>query len=110
MCVLNMANREGKGLKAFVFAVNLQVPGREPHNAIFYYVTEDPIPIRSLLYHLHHRIAQMEMGTAERVDCVVADDRERVSGEAVSGFKWRKLGRGLSMLKHGHQKPHRKTG
>ncbi|KAH9297644.1 hypothetical protein KI387_029326, partial [Taxus chinensis] len=55
-------------------------------------------------------IAQMEMGSAERVDCVVADDKEKVSGEAGSGFQWSKLGRGLSMLKHGHQKPHCKTG
>eukprot|EP01018_Ginkgo_biloba_P005124 Gb_19451 [translate_table: standard] len=54
MAALRKAQARGKGLKAFVFAVNLQVPGREHHNAVFYYVTEDPIPAGSLFYRFIH--------------------------------------------------------
>lgn len=37
-------------LKAFIFAINLQVPGREQHSAVFYFVTEEAIPHGSLLH------------------------------------------------------------
>lgn len=50
MQALHEAQTEGHCLKAFVFAVNLQVPGRDHHSAIFYYVTEDIIPQGSLFY------------------------------------------------------------
>lgn len=210
MSALKRANHDGKASNAFIFAVNLQVPGREPYSAIFYYVTEDPIPPGSLFdrfireddnfrnsrfkivnrivkgpwivkatvgnyaacllgkaltcrYMRGHnyleidvdigssalasaichlalgytscvtvdmgflvesqaeeelpekilgavRIAQMEMGSAARVDSLVADERERASGEAGSRFQRSKLGRGLSMLKSGHQKSLCKTG
>ncbi|KAJ9536927.1 hypothetical protein OSB04_029660 [Centaurea solstitialis] len=36
--------------KSFVVAVNLQVPGRDHHSAVFYFATDDPIPAGSLLY------------------------------------------------------------
>lgn len=55
MATLRRAQGEGRALKAFVFAVNLQVPGREQqHSAVFYYATEDPIPPGSLLYRFVH--------------------------------------------------------
>ncbi|KAJ4962298.1 hypothetical protein NE237_022237 [Protea cynaroides] len=41
-------------LKTFVFAINLQVPGREQHSAVFYFATDDPIPPGSLLYRFIH--------------------------------------------------------
>ncbi|OVA13038.1 protein of unknown function DUF1336 [Macleaya cordata] len=44
----------GKSLKSFIFAVNLQVPGRENHSAVFYFATDDPIPIGSLFYRFVH--------------------------------------------------------
>ncbi|KAM7275036.1 hypothetical protein ACFE04_016902 [Oxalis oulophora] len=47
---LKKANSQNKSLKSFVFAVNLQVPGKDHHSAVFYYATEDPIPTGSLLY------------------------------------------------------------
>lgn len=40
---------QGQCLKSFIFAVNLQVPGREHHNAVFYYSTDGPIQPGSLL-------------------------------------------------------------
>ncbi|XP_047328377.1 protein ENHANCED DISEASE RESISTANCE 2-like [Impatiens glandulifera] len=36
--------------KTFLFAINLQVPGREHHSAVFYFSTDDPIPNGSLLH------------------------------------------------------------
>lgn len=55
MAALRRAQGEGRALKAFVFAVNLQVPGREQqHSAVFYYATEDPIPPGSLFYRFLH--------------------------------------------------------
>ncbi|CBI21181.3 unnamed protein product, partial [Vitis vinifera] len=39
---------------AFIFAVNIQVPGREHHSAVFYFATEDPIPPGSLFYRFIH--------------------------------------------------------
>ncbi|KAJ8758769.1 hypothetical protein K2173_000490 [Erythroxylum novogranatense] len=47
---LRNAQSQGKSLKSFIFAVNLQVPGKDMHSAVFYYGTEDPIPQGSLLY------------------------------------------------------------
>ncbi|EEF46834.1 lipid binding protein, putative [Ricinus communis] len=47
---LKKSQSQGNSLKSFVFAVNLQVPGKEQHSAVFYFVTEDPIPTGSLLY------------------------------------------------------------
>lgn len=36
--------------KTFVLAVNLQVPGRDQHSAVFYFATDEAIPSNSLLY------------------------------------------------------------
>ncbi|XP_041016686.1 protein ENHANCED DISEASE RESISTANCE 2-like [Juglans microcarpa x Juglans regia] len=47
---LGKAQALGKSLKSFIFAVNLQVPGKDHHSAVFYFATEDPIPSGSLLY------------------------------------------------------------
>ncbi|KAK7311921.1 hypothetical protein RJT34_10395 [Clitoria ternatea] len=47
--VLRKAQAQGKSLKSFIFAVNLQVPGKEHHSAVFYFATDDPIPSGSLL-------------------------------------------------------------
>ncbi|GLT87728.1 hypothetical protein SLE2022_057940 [Rubroshorea leprosula] len=47
---LKKAQSEGKSLKSFIFAVNLQVLGKDYHSTVFYFATEDPIPYRSLLY------------------------------------------------------------
>lgn len=47
---LKKAQSQGKSLKSFIFAVNLQVPGKDQHSAVFYFATEDPIPLGSLLY------------------------------------------------------------
>ncbi|KAH7574015.1 hypothetical protein JRO89_XS03G0240200 [Xanthoceras sorbifolium] len=47
---LRKAQSQGRSLKSFVFAVNLQVPGKDQHSAVFYFATEDPIPSGSLLY------------------------------------------------------------
>ena len=41
---------KGKSMKSFVFAVNLQVPGKDHYSAVFYFATQDPIPTGSLLY------------------------------------------------------------
>ncbi|KAB2049781.1 hypothetical protein ES319_A13G200900v1 [Gossypium barbadense] len=47
---LKKAQSQGKSMKSFVFAVNLQVPGKDHYSAVFYFGTEDPIPPGSLLY------------------------------------------------------------
>ncbi|KDP33480.1 hypothetical protein JCGZ_07051 [Jatropha curcas] len=47
---LKKVQSQGKSMKSFIFAVNLQVPGKEQHSAVFYFVSEDPIPPGSLLY------------------------------------------------------------
>ncbi|PON73171.1 hypothetical protein PanWU01x14_060120 [Parasponia andersonii] len=47
---LRKAQAQGKSLKSFIFAVNLQVPGKDQHSAVFYFATEDPVPSGSLLY------------------------------------------------------------
>ncbi|XP_057959719.1 protein ENHANCED DISEASE RESISTANCE 2-like [Malania oleifera] len=40
--------------KTFIVAVNLQVPGRDHHSAVFYFATDDPIPLGSLLGRFVH--------------------------------------------------------
>ncbi|VFQ89873.1 unnamed protein product [Cuscuta campestris] len=52
MEALREAQSRGKSLKAFLLAVNLQVPGREHHSAVFYFSTRDDAPLDpgSLLY------------------------------------------------------------
>ncbi|XP_004291985.1 PREDICTED: uncharacterized protein LOC101306113 [Fragaria vesca subsp. vesca] len=47
---LRKAQAQGKSLKSFIFAVNLQVPGKDQHSAVFYFAAEDPIPSGSLLH------------------------------------------------------------
>uniref|UniRef100_A0A0C9QX57 TSA: Wollemia nobilis Ref_Wollemi_Transcript_1871_1539 transcribed RNA sequence n=1 Tax=Wollemia nobilis TaxID=56998 RepID=A0A0C9QX57_9CONI len=200
------AFKKANCLKNFVFAVNLQVPGREPHSAVFYFAAEDPIPAGSLLYRFIHeddnfrnarfkivnrivkgpwivkatvgnyaacllgkaltcryvrgpnyfevdvdigssalasailhlalgyvssvtvdmaflveaqaeeemperivgavRISQMEMGSAERVGNISAGEEPEkmppAETAAAVGFQWSKLGKGLSLRKHGH--------
>lgn len=44
----------GKSLKTFILAVNLQVPGKDQHSAVFYFATDDPIPSGSLLHRFVH--------------------------------------------------------
>ncbi|XP_002985462.2 protein ENHANCED DISEASE RESISTANCE 2-like [Selaginella moellendorffii] len=51
---LDLAQAQREGLKSFVFAVNLQVPGKENYSAVFYYATDDPIAPGSLLYRFIH--------------------------------------------------------
>ncbi|GAU27059.1 hypothetical protein TSUD_314210 [Trifolium subterraneum] len=46
---LKEAQSNGKSLKSFIFAVNLQIPGKEHHSAVFYFATEDPVQSGSLL-------------------------------------------------------------
>ncbi|KAJ1430169.1 Protein ENHANCED DISEASE RESISTANCE 2, C-terminal [Sesbania bispinosa] len=48
---LRKAQAQGRSMKSFVFAVNLQIPGgKEHHSAVFYFATEEPDPAGSLLY------------------------------------------------------------
>ncbi|KAK4760153.1 hypothetical protein SAY87_023284 [Trapa incisa] len=47
---LGKAQAAGTSLKSFIFAVNLQVPGKDHHSAVFYFAAEEPIPRGSLLY------------------------------------------------------------
>lgn len=54
MQALRRAHAHGQSLKSFIFAVNLQIPGRDYHHAIFYYVLDDPIPHSSLLHRFIH--------------------------------------------------------
>lgn len=51
---LENAHAHGEGLKAFVLAVNLMIPGKEHHSAVFYFETEEPIRQGSLLYRFIH--------------------------------------------------------
>lgn len=46
---LRRAQSRGESMKSFVFAVNLQVPGKEHHSAVFYFATEEPVHPGSLL-------------------------------------------------------------
>ncbi|CAM6098198.1 unnamed protein product [Calypogeia fissa] len=48
------AHAHGEALKAFVLAVNLMIPGKDHHSAVFYFVTEEPIVHGSLLYRFIH--------------------------------------------------------
>ncbi|KAL5977903.1 hypothetical protein ACLOJK_036926 [Asimina triloba] len=54
MSALRRAQSSGRCLKSFIFAVNLQVPGRDHHSAVFYFATDDPLPPNSLLYRFVH--------------------------------------------------------
>ncbi|KAF3446150.1 hypothetical protein FNV43_RR11329 [Rhamnella rubrinervis] len=47
---LRKAQAQGKSLKSFIFAVNLQVPGKDHHSAVFYFATDDAVQPGSLLY------------------------------------------------------------
>lgn len=51
---LRKAQDRGQSLKTFLFAVNLQIPGRDHHSAVFYFATDEPIPSGSLLYQFIH--------------------------------------------------------
>ncbi|OIV96451.1 hypothetical protein TanjilG_09878 [Lupinus angustifolius] len=46
---LRRSQANNNSMKSFIFAVNLQIPGKEHHSAVFYYATEEPIPSGSLL-------------------------------------------------------------
>ncbi|GAB4836706.1 hypothetical protein Ancab_001620 [Ancistrocladus abbreviatus] len=46
---LSFQRSNGNFLKTFVFAVNLQVPGRDHYSAVFYFSTDEPIQPGSLL-------------------------------------------------------------
>ncbi|WCJ30450.1 hypothetical protein M5689_012010 [Euphorbia peplus] len=50
MLALKNAQSRGESMKTFILAVNLQVPGKDQHSAVFYFATEDPIPPGSLLH------------------------------------------------------------
>ncbi|KAH7674748.1 Protein ENHANCED DISEASE RESISTANCE 2 C-terminal protein [Dioscorea alata] len=54
MAALRRAQSSGKSKKSFIIAVNLQVPGREAHSAVFYFAAEDPIQPGSLLFRFIH--------------------------------------------------------
>ncbi|KAH7433548.1 hypothetical protein KP509_07G074600 [Ceratopteris richardii] len=47
---LRRCHDHDQGLEDFILAVNLQIPGRDYHHAVFYFVSSDPIPSGSLLY------------------------------------------------------------
>ncbi|KAI4337226.1 hypothetical protein L6164_015669 [Bauhinia variegata] len=47
---LRKAQAQGGSLKSFIFAVNLQVPGKDHYSAVFYFASEEPIPAGSLLH------------------------------------------------------------
>ncbi|XP_077238413.1 enhanced disease resistance-like protein (DUF1336) [Tasmannia lanceolata] len=51
---LRRSQSAGKSLKTVIFAVNLQIPGREHHSAVFYFATDDPIQPGSLFYRFLH--------------------------------------------------------
>ncbi|KAG0473519.1 hypothetical protein HPP92_015376 [Vanilla planifolia] len=51
---LRRAHSLGRSLKSFLLAINLQVPGRECHSAVFYFASEDPIQPGSLLHRFVH--------------------------------------------------------
>lgn len=46
---LRQAQAQHNSLKSFIFAVNLQVPGKDHHSAVFYFFTDEPIQSGSLL-------------------------------------------------------------
>ena len=47
---LRKAQSQGQSLKSFILAVNLQILGKDHHNAVFYFATKDHIPFGSLLH------------------------------------------------------------
>ncbi|KFK44395.1 hypothetical protein AALP_AA1G251900 [Arabis alpina] len=49
---LRQAQSRGESLNSFIFAVNFQMPTKEPHSMVLYFATEDPIPSDSLLHQL----------------------------------------------------------
>ncbi|KFK23465.1 hypothetical protein AALP_AAs58859U000300 [Arabis alpina] len=49
---LRQAQSRGESLNNFIFAVNFQIPTKEPYSMVLYYATEYPIPSDSLLYRL----------------------------------------------------------
>ncbi|VVB17250.1 unnamed protein product [Arabis nemorensis] len=49
---LRKAQTRGESLNSFIFAVNFQVPTKEPYSLVSYFTTEDPIPRDSLLHRL----------------------------------------------------------
>lgn len=53
---LKSSNLHGKSMKTFLIAVNLQVPGRDHHSAVFYFATKDDEGLQpgSLLYRFVH--------------------------------------------------------
>ncbi|XP_027080115.1 protein ENHANCED DISEASE RESISTANCE 2-like [Coffea arabica] len=53
---LKSSNLQGKSLKTFLVAVNLQVPGRDHHSAVFYFATKEDEGLQpgSLLYRFVH--------------------------------------------------------
>lgn len=56
MNALKKSHSQGEFLKTFVLAVNLQIPGRDQHSAVFYFATEQNRPLEpgSLLYRFVH--------------------------------------------------------
>lgn len=51
---LHRAQSIGQSLKSFILAVNLQIPGRDCHSAVFYFAAANPIPTDSLLHRFIH--------------------------------------------------------
>lgn len=49
---LRKAQSRGESLNSFIFAVNLQIPSKEPYSLVHYFATEDPIPSDSFLHRL----------------------------------------------------------
>lgn len=49
MNALRKSQSQGKNMKSFVLGVNLQIPGREHHSAVFYFSTDESIASGSLL-------------------------------------------------------------
>ena len=47
---LRKAQSQGQSLKSFILAFNLEILGKDHHNAIFYFTTKDRIPFGSLLH------------------------------------------------------------
>lgn len=47
---IRRAQAQAQTLKSFIFAVNLQIPGRDCHSAVFYFAADEPISPGSLLY------------------------------------------------------------
>ncbi|XP_078443871.1 enhanced disease resistance-like protein (DUF1336) [Wolffia australiana] len=54
MAALRRAQAHGRAPKAFLLAVNLQIPGRDHHSAVFYFAADDPLPPSSLLHCFVH--------------------------------------------------------